>query len=329
MRIAKLVAVLAFLVLAAGPPALHAADLGTDALGAIVKLDVKVPSDARSAQTLGSERSGSGVVIDGSGLVLTVGYLVLEANDATIGLADGRTASAEPIAYDHESGFGLLRARRALGVKPMELGDSRKLKERDPVLVAGHGGKEMVSPAYVVSRRDFAGPWEYLLEEAVFTAPAYPNFGGAALIAADGRLVGIGSLMVPDAIRPGIAVPGNMFVPIEKLTPILADLLATGRNAGPHRPWLGLRTDEYRGRLFVEGATAGAPAAKAGLKHGDLVIGVAGKPVTGMADFYRKVWALGEAGVTVPLQVLDGVTVRDVRVISIDRYHWYRSGTTY
>jgi S1-C subfamily serine protease len=326
MRISP-VLVSALIVLFSATP--RAADLDPSQLAAVVKIEVKVPGDARSAQTLGTERAGSGVVIDSEGLVLTVGYLILEAAEADIGLADGRSVRANAVAYDHESGFGLLRATRPLGVKPIALGDSRKLRERDPVLIAGHGGKESAAPALIVSRRDFAGPWEYLLEDALFTAPAYANFGGAALLGPDGALLGIGSLMVPNAVRPDLALPGNMFVPIEKLTPILGDLLVAGRSAGVKRPWLGVRTDEYRGKLFVDGVTPGAPAARAGLKRGDLLIGVGGRPINGMADFYRKMWSTGEAGVTVPIQVLDGVTVREVPVKSIDRYDWYKAGATY
>lgn len=310
-------------------PAAMTAEFDAAQLSAVVKVGVKVSGDARSAATLGTEREGSGVLIDGEGLVLTIGYLILEAEETMLELADGRNIPAQAIAYDHEFGFGLLRAAKPLGVKPMALGDLRALRERDPVLVAGHGGKDAAAPAYVVSRREFAGPWEYLLEDAVFTAPAYSNFGGAALIGIDGRLVGIGSLIVPDAVRPGVALPGNMFVPVEKLTPILADLLANGRNSGPRHPWIGLRSDEYRGHLFVAGVTPGAPAARAGLKRGDLLIGVGGKPVTGMSDFYRKLWGTGGAGVIVPIQILDGMTVREVPVKSIDRYDWFKSGTTY
>jgi S1-C subfamily serine protease len=328
MRISRISSLLLLAVAIAAPSA-RAAEIDTSPFAAVVKVEVKVSSEARSAAILGTERAGSGVVIDGSGLVLTVGYLIMEASEATVETADGRTAAAQPVAYDHESGFGLLRALKPLGVKPVELGDSKKLRERETVLIVGHGGKEQAAPAYVVSRRDFAGPWEYLLEDAVFTAPAYANFGGAALLAADGKLLGIGSLMVPDAIHPGVALPGNMFVPVEKLTPILADLLTQGRNAGPRRPWIGLRGDEYRGHLFVDAVTPGAPAARAGLKRGDLVLGVAGQPVEGMADFYRKMWRVGPAGSTVPIQVLDGMKVRDVPVKSIDRYDWYRSGPTY
>jgi S1-C subfamily serine protease len=310
-------------------PGARAIEIETSPFAAVVKLAVKVSGEARSAAILGTEREGSGVLIDGDGLILTIGYLMMEASEATVETGDGSTVAAQPVAYDHESGFGLLRALKPLGIKPIDLGDSKKLQEREAVLIAGHGGKGEVAPAYVVSRRDFAGPWEYLLENAVFTAPAYANFGGAALIDSRGKLVGIGSLLVPDAIHPGVAMQGNMFVPIEKLTPILADLLANGRSSGARRPWIGMRGDEYRGRLFVDGVTPGGPAAKAGLKRGDLVIGVAGKPFEGMADFYRKMWRVGTPGATVPLQVLDGMTVREVPVKSIDRYDWYKASPTY
>lgn len=326
MRISRILPLLVVVPIAL---AARAADLETSPFAAVVKVETKISSEARSAPILGTERAGAGVVIDGSGLILTIGYLIMEASEATVQTADGRTIAAQPVAYDHESGFGLLRALKPLGVKPLELGDSKSLHERDTVLIVGSGGKEAAAPAYVVSRRDFAGPWEYLLENAVFTAPAYSNFGGAALLSADGKLVGIGSLLVPDAIHPGVALPGNMFVPVEKLTPILADLLTNGRSAGPHRPWIGLRGDEYRGHLFVDAVNPGAPAARAGLKRGDLILGVAGEPVDGMADFYRKMWRVGPAGSTVPIQVLDGMKVREVPVKSIDRYDWYKAGPTY
>jgi S1-C subfamily serine protease len=327
MRILRILALLVLSPIAT--TSVRAVEIETSPFAAVVKLDVKVSSEARSASILGTEREGSGVLIDGDGLILTIGYLIMEASEATVETGDGRIVAAQPVAYDHESGFGLLRTLKPLGIKPIELGDSRKLRERDAVLIAGHGGRGEAAPAYVVSRREFAGPWEYLLENAVFTAPAYDNFGGAALIDSGGKLVGIGSLLVPDAIHPGVALQGNMFVPIEKLTPILADLLATGRNAGPRRPWIGLRGDEYRGRLFIDGVTPGGPAAKAGLKPGDLVVGVAGKPIEGMADFYRKMWRVGQPGAIVPLQVVDGMTVREVRLKSIDRYDWYKAAPTY
>jgi S1-C subfamily serine protease len=311
------------------PPRAQDASLADHLLEAVVKVSTKVPADARTARNLGTEREGSGVVIDGNGLVLTIGYVMLEAISAEIGLAGGRTVPAALVAYDHDTGFGLLRAAAPLGVKPMELGDSKHLTARDQVLVASFGGKSSLMGAYVVSRRPFAGWWEYLLERAIYTSPPHMQFGGAALIGGDGKLLGIGSLIVGNAAGPERPVPGNMFIPIDYLKPILADLLEQGRAAGRPRPWLGLTSEEVRGRLFVMRVARGGPAFQAGIRPGDLVIGVNGKPVSGLADFYRKVWATGDAGVSVPINVLQGITAKPVLVKSSSRYDWLKLNRSY
>lgn len=298
-------------------------------LDGVVRVSTTAPSSARSARTLGTEREGSGIVIDSNGLVLTIGYLLLETESIEVGLSDGRKVEGSMIAYDHDTGFGLLRASGELGVAPVELGDSAALKTRDQVLVASHGGQRMAMPALVVSRRVFAGYWEYLLENAIFTSPPHPAFGGAALFAGDGRLVGVGSLIVADAAGPEQPLPGNMFVPIDRLKPILAELLDHGRTAGPRRPWLGLYSEEVHGRLFVTRLAPGGPAEAAGIAKGDLVVGVGGQAVSGLADFYRKVWALGPSGVAVPLDVLRGTEVKPVQVKSGDRYQYLKLDRSY
>lgn len=298
-------------------------------LSAIMRVKAEVPADARTAATLGREREGSGILIDQAGLVLTIGYLMVEAHGVQVTAADGRTVPAEIVAYDHDTGFGLLRTIPALKVKPLRLGRSSELKEKDPVIVAAHGGPEAAGPAFVVSKRTFAGSWEYLLDGAIFTAPPHPTWSGAALIDRDGRLVGVGSLIVADATGTAAHVPGNMFVPIDALKPVLAELIADGRTAGPARPWLGLNTEEVRGRLFVTRVSPGSPAERAGLGRGDVVLAVGGEQVGSLAEFYRKVWARGDAGVEVPLTVLQGGNVREVAVRSIDRRSHLRLGRTY
>jgi S1-C subfamily serine protease len=295
----------------------------------VVRITTKIPASARTAATLGRERDGSGVVIDSNGLVLTIGYVMLEAEEATIGLADGTKIPATLIAYDYETGFGLLRATRPLGVRPIDLGDSSALNAKDRVMVSSFGGQAMAMPAFVVSRRPFAGYWEYLLDNAIFTAPPHPAFGGAALLSGDGKLVGIGSLVIPDAIGPGQALPGNMFIPINRLKPILADLLDKGRTANDRRPWLGLHSQEVHGRLFVIRVSPDGPAQAAGIRTGDLVVGVGGQTISGLADFYRKVWALGTPGVTVPLDILRGTAVTPIPVKSGDRYQWLKLDRSY
>ena len=223
---------------------------------------------------------------------------------------------ANVVGYDHESGFGLLKATQPLNLRPMGLGKSADLKEKDPVLVASFGGTGMVAPVHVVARREFAGSWEYLLDEAIFTTPPHPAWSGAALINREGKLVGVGSLIVRDVGGKGDGEPGNMFVPIDRLPPILADLIAEGRVSGPARPWLGVTTEEVAGRLLVARVTVGGPAEKAGVQKGDILVGVGGQTAKSLADFYRKVWARGGAGTSVPLDVLrDSQAKRiDVRV---------------
>src|SRR5258708_3623246 len=260
-------------------------------VSAVVKINTHINPDGRTVHSLGREREGSGIVIDGDGLVLTMGYLMVEAYAAEVVDNNGHTVPADVVGYDHESGFGLLRAIEPLKLKPMALGKSAEIKEGDPVLVASFGGTAMVAGAYVVAKREFAGSWEYMLEEALFTAPPHPAWSGAALISREGKLVGVGSLIVGDAGGGSDKAPGNMFVPIDRLSPILGDLISAGRKAGPGRPWLGLNTDELRGRRFVSPVTPDGPAEKAGLKRGDVIGGVHGQRPKNLGDFYGKVWA--------------------------------------
>src|SRR5215475_5329298 len=265
-------------------------------VSAVVRVNAHINPEGRTVQGLGREREGSGIVIDSDGLVLTIGYLMVEAYAAEVVDNTGHTVPADVVGYDHESGFGLLRAIEPLKLKPMALGKSAEIKEGDPVLIASFGGAAMVAGAYVVAKREFAGSWEYMLEDALFTAPPHPAWSGAALINREGKLVGVGSLIVGDAVGGSDKAPGNMFVPIDRLPPILGDLLSGGRIAGPGRPWLGINADEVRGRLFVGRVTPGGPADKAGVKRGDVIVGVAGEPAKSLPDFYRKVWAQGGAG---------------------------------
>ena len=297
-------------------------------VSAVVRIKTHVNPEGRTVEGLGREREGSGILIDSDGLVLTIGYLMVEAYAAEVVDNSGRTVPASVVGYDHETGFGLLRTMEPLKLKPMPLGKSADVKERDPVLVASFGGPDMVAGAYVVAKREFAGNWEYMLDEALFTAPPHPAWSGAALINREGKLVGVGSLIVGDAAGGNDKTPGNMFVPIDRLLPVLGDLISDGRVAGPGRPWLGVNTDELRGRLFVSRVTPGGPAEKAGLKRGDVVVGVNGEPPKNLADFYRKVWAQGAAGTTVAIDVLQDSQVRRVEIKSINRLDHLKLKTT-
>ncbi len=296
--------------------------------GAIVKVNVQAIPEARSAATLGKEREGSGVVIGENGLILTIGYLIVEAEEVNVVDSKGRTLAAQVVGYDHATGFGLLRTITPLDAKPVALGDSAKVAEREPVMIAS-SGDDNVAFAFVVSKRAFAGSWEYALDQALFTSPPTMNWSGAALFDRDGKLLGVGSLIVRDATEAEPRIPGNMFVPIDLLKPILADLVKAGRRAGPARPWLGVAADEVQGRLVVARVSPDGPADRAGVKPGDIILGVAGEGVRTQSEFYKKVWARGGAGAEIPLKVLQGVDVRDVPVRSIDRVEYFKARTTY
>jgi len=298
-------------------------------INGVVRIKTTIHPDGRTLKSLGREREGSGIVIDGNGLVLTIGYLMVEAYAAEVTTNDGRTWPANVLGYDNETGFGLLQSLGPLNVKPLTLGKSADLKDHDPVVIASFGGPERAARAIVVAKREFAGNWEYLLDEAIFTAPPHPQWSGAALINREGKLVGVGSLVVGDATGKQDNVPGNMFVPIDRLPPILGELMADGRTSGPGKPWLGLSTDEVRGRLFVTRVTPDGPAAKAGLDRGDIILGVNGAAPKSLADFYRKVWAVGAAGISIPLDVLHDNEKRRVEVKSISRLDHLKLKSTF
>jgi S1-C subfamily serine protease len=299
-----------------------------ETLSAIVRVKTKILRDARTAEVLGMQREGSGVLVR-EGYVATIGYLVIEAESVEVTGADGKSVAATVAGYDHASGFGLLRLLAPLAGKPLPLGEASALGEREPAMIASYGGRDGVSLVHVVSRRPFAGSWEYSIDSAIFTYPPVMNWAGAALIGVKGELLGIGSLIVGDSAGAGTQSPGNLFVPVDLLKPILDDLIARGKRAGAARPWLGMNTEELRGRLFVIRVSADGPADRAGVKSGDIVIGVGGEEVTSLADFYRKVWARGAAGVEVPIRVLQGVQMRDLTVRSMDRIEHFRQKPSY
>ena len=324
-RMAALPTVLSLLVCATAAAARAAS---FDAVEGVVQITAHVPHNARTASTLGTERQGTGVVIDDGGLILTIGYLILEAIEIQVEGVALEPVPAQIVAYDHETGFGLVRAEHELDLTPIPLGVSADVQPMQPLMVVSNVSELDAAGVYVVDRRDFAGYWEYLLEDAIFTAPPHAQFGGAALINRDGRLVGIGSLLVNDAAFRGRPIPGNMFVPIDQLKPIMGDLLSRGRRADPGRPWLGVSLEEQHGRVFVTRVSPEGPAAKAGITPDDVILGIDGVQVHGLMDFYRALWDLGAAGVEVPLDVLQGMDVRRVAIRSGDRYRYLRLNPT-
>jgi S1-C subfamily serine protease len=307
------------------PPSTNLGDL-TRFNPSIVRLDTKVPEDATSAQSLGGARFGTGIILD-ERTVLTIGYLTLEADAVMVTTASGKRIPASVAGYDHATGFGLVRTVLPLDGKPMALGDSDRVKEKQRVLTLGQGEPE-ATEIFVLSRKPFAAGWEYLIESPIYTFPPVNNWSGAALISAeDGRLLAVGSLIVNDAASGQPGVPGNLWVPVNLLKPIMADLLAKGRRGDGANPWLGMTTESVRGNLMVVRVARNGPAEAAGVSPGDVVIGVAGEKVADQAEFYRKVWKVGPAGATIPLRVLKDGDVKDLAVKSIDRSDFLKKAT--
>ena len=286
-------------------------------LSSMVGLHSIIPPDALTAETLGTERAGNGVVID-DGLVLTIGYLITEAESVWLHRADGRVVEGHALGFDPVSGFGLVQALGSLDLDPVPLGTSGATRIGDQVVLGGAGGRTRSVASQIVAKQEFAGYWEYLLDEAIFTYPAHPNWGGTGLISSSGDLIGIGSLQL-ERERAGRAEHVNMIVPIDLLKPVLDDLRRFGRVNKPARPWLGMYSHEIDNKIVVIGIIDNGPAARAELKTNDIILAVNGESVSSQSSFYRKLWALGAAGVDVPLTVHhEGVTF-DVVVASTDR----------
>jgi len=291
-------------------------------LRSIVAVRALIPEDAFTAGPLGTLREGSGVVIREDGLVLTIGYLITEAHEVWLTTFDGRVVPAHALAYDQETGFGLLQALGRLDLPAMELGDTSKAQLGDPVVFADGAGRSV--EARIVAKQEFAGYWEYLLDEAIFIAPAHPSWGGAALIDTDAKLLGVGSLRLQMSSGDDEVADINMVVPINLLPPILDDLLTRGQVSTPPRPWLGVFSAESDGEVIVMSVAEGSPAAKAGLRRGDVISDVRDGEVDGLADFYRKVWESGPAGAEVPMRIVRDGRDTWLRVKSADRNRFLR-----
>jgi S1-C subfamily serine protease len=295
------------------------------ALGAMVGLHSIIPGDAFTAPILGTERAGNGVLIRADGVILTIGYLVTEAETVWLNTVDGRAVPGHVLGYDQETGFGLVQALGRLDLPALSLGDSNHARVGDRVVVAGFGGRQGSLAGRIAGKQEFAGYWEYVLDEALFTAPAHPNWGGTAVIGADGRLLGVGSLHLQQARENGPPEQLNMIVPIDLLKPIFDDLMTLGRPNRPARPWLGMYATEIDDKVVVAGLANAGPARRASIQVGDVIVSVGGDRITNLASLFRKIWARGTAGAEVPLRLSrEGRTI-EVTVRSADRAGFLKS----
>ncbi len=292
---------------------------------AVLGVQAVAVDEARSARTLGRARQGSGVLISQDGLVLTIGYLVLEAEQVELLRDDGRPVPARVLGYDVATGFGLLQALAPLGLEPVPLGRADRLAAQEPLMVASGGDDGAVSVAQLVSRRPFSGYWEYHLDSALFTAPARRDHSGAGLFNAAGELVGIGSLVVADASgtadgsAPAMRQAGNMFVPVDLLAPILVDLRQQGFGMASRRAWLGLNCAEVEGRIRVVRVSDDSPADVAGLEAGDRIVRIDGTEVQTLAALWQALWAGGAPEREVSLVIERADQQQTLKVFSVDR----------
>jgi len=287
---------------------------------AVVGIEVQVVDGASSAKMLGMERQGSGVLISDDGLVLTIGYLVLEAESVQIVTDDGRRLPARVVAYDVATGFGLVQALAPLGRASVPLAARSAEPGETPLTVVSGGDDGEVDMVKLVSRRAFSGFWEYHVEGALFTSPPARLHSGAALFNTRGELLGVGSLVVPDARGPGQPrAPGNLFVPVELLLPVLAEMRAQGRSLASARPWLGLNCAEQAGQLRVLRVTDDSPADVAGLQVGDRITRLDGVKVTALAQLWKALWADARPERAVELEIERGGRPMTITVQAVDR----------
>src|SRR5882757_8367747 len=300
-----------------------ATKVGTDAM---VSITAHVPEDAMSAGLLGTERSGHGVRIREDGLIVTIGYVVHEAESLWIGTGN-TVVPGFVVGHDFDSGLALVKPSLPLQGPLMEVGRADLLNVGDTVSVVSSGGRAQVIEARVVAKQEFAGRWEYVLDQAVFTSPPHESWSGAALVDSHGRLCGLGSLVIQGFEVRGATTTVNMFVPIELLAPILDEIIEHGRRLSPPRPWLGMLVHDDQHDLTVVGVYRNCPADKAGLRPGDVIVGIDDEPVNGLANMFRLMWSLGSAGVDVPLNVLRNAERMQLKVRSGDRAGFQRKGT--
>jgi S1-C subfamily serine protease len=297
-------------------------------LAAMVSIKAHIPDDAMSASQLGTERSGHGARIRPDGLIATIGYVIHEAETVWIGDSSGATVPGFVVGYDFESGFGLVKPSMPLEGPTIVLGTTETLAVGDAVSVTGCGGPDQVVAAHVVAKQEFAGRWEYVIDEAVFTAPIHESWSGAALIDRHDRLCGLGSLVISGFASGEDLRSVNMFVPIDLLVPIVDDLCEHGRRRSPPRPWLGMLVHEGQDdQLMIVGVYRNCPADRAGLKPGDVILRVNDSPVSGLANMFRRVWNMGAAGVAVPISVQRESERLEKIVHSDDRAIFQRIGT--
>jgi S1-C subfamily serine protease len=294
----------------------------------VVRVDALVPEGARTAATHGRERTGTGVVLDANGLVLTVGYIVAEASSVLVTFSDGEKVPSQIVAYDHASGIALLRANRRVATKPVKLAKAQSGKKDEHALIVPSEGEASIKAVKIGKIKKFTSGWEYVMDDAIYTYPPSTDFAGSALLSQRGELLGIGALVTIDIdIDPKVRVPGNVFIPINSVQNILGDLLTQGRSEESQRPWLGLHLKETKQGIKVNAVEEDGPAEASGIKTGDTIVAVEQMKVKSLNHFYKRIWEDFEPGEKIHLLVLRDDQYANVPVESVDLYKWLKLDT--
>jgi serine protease Do len=288
----------------------------------VVKIDSIVPADARTANSLGTIRGGNGIVIDDKH-ILTIGYIVVEAETITITLPNGGVVPAELAGYDHTTGFGILKTILPSKLTPLQIGNSDKLNKEDLLYVLPYLTEGAPSAVKMVSRRSFTGWWEYFLDKPIYTHPMNTSFAGSALINEFGELLGIGSLYVSDAAAEGVPMPGNLFVPINDLKPILNDLIVHGKRTADVKPYMGLTSNDDTGKVMVTRVNDDGPAAKAGFKENDIILRVNKINIQDTEKFYKIVWSQGGPGTLLDFEIERNNQIISLKLTTMDRNDFF------
>jgi len=295
---------------------------------ALVSIESTINPDGRTVALLGDNRSGTGVMIDSHGLIVTVGYLLLEASEVRISFYNGVQVPATVVAIDAQSGLALVQVAEGYAgelpdITPVKLGQSALVVKDDRVIVLPANGLEAAASVRIHSAREFSAPWEYLLENALYTMPPVRNFSGAALINREAELIGIGTLALQNITDSDDGtVPGNLFIPVDLLTSRLGTMLTQSvKQVEPSdRAWLGLMVDEM---LSVTRVLDASPAMEAGIQAGDIILGINDNHVVSRANLYRSLWSTVSVADDVALLVSRAGKLTPLKAKPVYRSSWF------
>jgi S1-C subfamily serine protease len=288
-------------------------------LSSVVHIHTEVPSAHPSTRILGDERMGTGTVVDPSGLILTVNYVVMGGETIQVTLARGRALRAEIVAQDFEVGLALLRVKRQ-GLPAAPVTASESLTRGDPVFALGSTGprERRVAGGLVTYLGEFEAYWEYLLDRGIVSSAANPGFGGGPLFTLSGKMVGVVSLNLNEIARSSLAIPVECYLRNQE------EFVRFGRVVSrPQRAWLGVFAHVLEEGVVVAGLVPNGPGARSGIQEGDLIVSLDAREVPTRKDLYLSLWRHAP-GEKMTLEVMRDNQVRRLSVTAGDRADFYK-----